>query len=88
MASLQVVGEGAMRVRVNFTIDVDLDDYRETMEVDMTKDEIRKTIQERAITDTVLNLTDEGVGCRLLGRNNAYDSEQRLTRSEQLVGKP
>lgn len=77
-----------MRVRVNFTIDLDPEQYREVFETELDKGQIREEIQERAISDCVLGLGDEGIQVRLLGRNNVYDPKTRTTRSEQLAGKP
>ena len=75
-----------MRVRVNFTIEVDPEEYREAMGEDLDKEQVRNDIQERAITDCVIGLSDQGVHARLLGRNNVYDAKSRTTRSEQLTG--
>lgn len=76
-----------MRVRVNFTIDLDPEQYREILGIEATKDEIRKDIQESAISDVVIGLNDVGIKARLLGRNNVYDPRQRLTVAEHLKRK-
>jgi len=78
-----------MRIRINFTIDLDLEEYREQTAADMSKDELRREIQEAASSDVILELHNLGVrSARLLGSNNVYDRRTRTTRSEQLVRKP
>ena len=57
-----------MRVRVNFTLDFNPEEYRDTMEVDMANEEIRDTIQQRAISDALYGLIDEGVPARVIRR--------------------
>lgn len=77
-----------MRIRVNFTIEVDPEAFREGTGEQLDKEEIRHTVQERAISDCIEGLSDRGVRARLLGQNNVYDARARLTRSGQLAGKP
>jgi len=74
-----------MRVRVNFTVDVDVQQYNDAMGEDNTKIEIRNQIQEQCISYILLALGDQGVDIGLLGRNNVYDPKQRLTVAEHLV---
>ena len=75
-----------MRVRVNFTLEVDPEAYREASGEELSKEEIRHVVQETAIRDVMSRFNAEGVPTRLLGRNNVYDASTRSTRSEQLVG--
>ncbi|AZS06600.1 hypothetical protein SEA_JACOREN57_33 [Mycobacterium phage JacoRen57] len=74
-----------MRVRVNFTVEVDAEQYREAMGEELTKVEIRERIQNMALNRVMYGLGDEGVKVELLGRNNVYDPKQRLTVAEHLV---
>lgn len=74
-----------MRVRVNFTVEVDPEEYREATGMELDKEQVRVEIQDRAISDTLEGLSDLGVQARLLGRNNVYDPKSRLTRSQHLV---
>jgi hypothetical protein len=50
-----------MRVRVNFTIEFDPEQYRECFEVEDTNEEIRAELQSRAMSDIIMHLSDEGV---------------------------
>lgn len=68
-----------MRVRVNFTVELDPEEYREVSGDDLTKEEIRNKIQEFAAREVLIRLNGEGVSTRLLGRNNVYDPKKRLT---------
>ncbi|UOW93111.1 hypothetical protein SEA_NOSHOW_43 [Mycobacterium phage NoShow] len=77
-----------MRVRVNFTVDLDPETYRERTGEDLTKEEIRKQVQDLALREVLIRINGEGVPCRPLGQNNVYDPRTRTTRSEQLAGKP
>lgn len=62
-----------MRVRVNFTIDLDLDEYRDAFEVDLDKTQVRDEVQNIATTRLLSFLIDEGVtGVRYLGKNNVH----------------
>ena len=74
-----------MRVRVNFTVDLDVQQYNEAMDEDTTKVDIRKRIQEDCISYLLRKYGDLGVDIGLLGRNNVYDPKQRLTVAEHLV---
>ena len=74
-----------MRVRVNFTVDLDVQQYNEAMDEDTTKVDIRKRIQEDCISYLLMKYGDLGVDIGLLGRNNVYDPKQRLTVAEHLV---
>jgi hypothetical protein len=76
-----------MRVRVNFTIEIDVDQYREKIGAGVinTKQEIRAAIQGQCEEYILLSLADEGVNARSLGINNAYDPTSRQTMHEDLV---
>ena len=74
-----------MRVRVNFTVDLDVQQYNEAMDEDTSKIDIRKRIQEDCISYLLRKYGDLGVDIGLLGRNNVYDPKQRLTVAEHLV---
>ena len=74
-----------MRVRHNFTIDVDVEQYNEATGQCLSKDQVRKEIQESCITAVLEGLADVGVKASMLGRNNVYDPIQRLTVAEHLV---
>lgn len=74
-----------MRVRVNYTLDVDVDQYCDATDQDLTKMEVRSEIQEQCITETIKRLEHAGVEVNLLGRNNVYDAAQKLTVAEHLV---
>lgn len=74
-----------MRVRVNFTVDVDVEEYRELTGEDLTKTQIRERMQEECITYLLYKYGDEGLKVDLLGRNNVYDPKQKLTVAEHLV---
>lgn len=74
-----------MRVRVNYTVEVDVEQYNEATGQDLSKDEVRREIQDKGSTDVVLGLVDEGVKVRMLGRNNCYDPLLRTTRAQHLV---
>lgn len=75
-----------MRVRINFTVDLDVQQYNEAMDEDNTKVDIRARIQEDCISFLLAKYADLGVDIGLLGRNNVYDPAQRLTVAEHLVG--
>lgn len=74
-----------MRVRINFTVDLDVQQYNEAMDEDTSKIDIRKRIQEDCISFLLAKYGDLGVDIGLLGRNNVYDPKQRLTVAEHLV---
>lgn len=75
-----------MRVRVNFTVEVDVDEYREKIGPEnATKEDIRRWIQSDAISRVTYGLGDEGVTCNYLGKNNEYDPETRQTIHEEYV---
>lgn len=74
-----------MRIRLNFTLDVDVDQYNDATEQELTKVQVREQIQEQAINDIMYWLIDQGVKVELLGRNNVYDPHQKLTVAEHLV---
>lgn len=74
-----------MRVRINFTVDLDVQQYNEAMDEDTSKIDIRKRIQEDCISYLLTKYGDLGVDIGLLGRNNVYDPKQRLTVAEHLV---
>ena len=74
-----------MRVRINFTVDLDVQQYNEAMDEDTSKIDIRKRIQEDCISYLLRKYGDLGVDIGLLGRNNVYDPNQRLTVAEHLV---
>lgn len=57
-----------MRVRVNFTLDLDPEQYREAFEVEDSNEEIRRDLQDRAYSELVLYLRDEGVRARRVSR--------------------
>lgn len=73
-----------MRVRVNFTVELDPEVYRERTGEQLEKEDIRRQVQEAALREVLIRLNGEGVPCRLVGRNNVYDSKTRLTRSEHV----
>lgn len=74
-----------MRVRINFTVDLDVQQYNEAMDEDTSKVDIRARIQEDCISFLLAKYGDLGVDIGLLGRNNVYDPKQRLTVAEHLV---
>lgn len=75
-----------MRVRVNFTVEVDVDEYRDKIgPPNATKEDIRRWIQGDAINRVTFGLGDEGVSCTYLGQNNRYDPETRQTIHEEYV---
>ena len=74
-----------MRVRINFTVDLDVQQYNEAMDEDTSKIDIRKRIQEDCISYLLRKYGDLVVDIGLLGRNNVYDPKQRLTVAEHLV---
>jgi hypothetical protein len=74
-----------MRVRINFTIDVDVEEYREMMQQELTKVQVRESIQEQCIDYITMALGDKGVETRVRARNNVYDPAQKLTVAEHLV---
>lgn len=74
-----------MRVRLNYTIDIDVQQYQDALGEDMTKVQIRNKIQEDNIRALLEELKDQGVEVELLGRNNVYDPAQKLTVAEHLV---
>lgn len=74
-----------MRVRVNFTLEVDVEDYREATGQEINRQVVREDIQEQCIAHIVGELQKLGLGARLLGRNNVYDRKQGLTVAEHLV---
>lgn len=74
-----------MRVRVNFTVDLDVQQYNDARDEDNSKVEIRRQIQEDCISFLMHKYRDLGVDIGLLGRNNVYDPKQRLTVAEHLV---
>ena len=47
-----------MRVRVNFTMDVDADAYRDAVEEDISNEEVRARIQRDIMQDTAISLGD------------------------------
>lgn len=74
-----------MRVRLNYTIDIDVQQYCDALDEDLTKVQIRHRIQEDNIRALLQTLKDQGVEVELLGRNNVYDPAQKLTVAEHLV---
>ena len=75
-----------MRVRVNFTVDFDLDEFRQHMGMGTEdKAKARAMIQEAASTMTLDLLRERGIKATSLGRNNAYDPETRQTIHEEYV---
>ncbi len=75
-----------MRVRVNFTLEVDAESYRDAMGDDISKETIRRDIQERAQKYVTGSLKGIGVDAGLLSRNNVYSPEDRLTGRVSVVG--
>lgn len=77
-----------MRIRVNFTIEVDVEEYRQKLGAGIlnTKEEIRAAIQGQCEEYILLSLGDEGVSARSLGINNAYDRESKQTMHQDYVG--
>lgn len=74
-----------MRVRINYTIDVDVQQYCDATGQDMSKMAIRNKIQEDNIKALLKELAKQGVEVEMLGRNNVYDPIQKLTVAEHLV---
>lgn len=74
-----------MRVRVNFTLGVDVEDYCDKTDQDLSKTQVREAIQEQCIAYIMAVLGDQGIDIELLGRNNVYDPKQKLTVAEHLV---
>lgn len=74
-----------MRVRVNFTVDLDVQQFNDAVDEDNSKVDIRARIQEDCISFLLAKYADLGVDIGLLGRNNVYDPKQRLTVAEHLV---
>jgi hypothetical protein len=74
-----------MRIRMNFTLDLDVEQYCEAMDQDLTKVEVRERVQEQCIASIMRHLIAKGVDVELLGRNNVYDPIQKLTVAEHLV---
>lgn len=74
-----------MRVRINYTLDVDVEQYCEATDQDLSKVEVREQIQEQCISSIIRQLVKKGVNVELLGRNNVYDPKQKLTVAEHLV---
>lgn len=75
-----------MRVRVNFTVDFDLDEYRQkTNQSDLTTADVRALIQNDAAEWILEALRQSGVKATSLGQNNAYDPETRQTIHEEYV---
>lgn len=74
-----------MRVRNNYTLEVDVEQYCEATEQDLTKVEVRDQIQKLAIELVITHLTEAGVKVDMLGLNNVYDPIQKLTVAEHLV---
>ena len=74
-----------MRVRINFTIGVDVDEYCDKTDQDLTKVQVREAIQEQCLSYIMMALGDQGINVELLGRNNVYDPKQKLTVAEHLV---
>jgi ethanolamine ammonia-lyase small subunit len=70
---------------MNFTLDLDVEQYCEATEQDLTKVQVREQVQEQCIASIVRQLMKKGVDVELLGRNNVYDAIQRLTVAEHLV---
>ena len=74
-----------MRVRVNFTLGVDVDNYNDKTDQELSKTEVREQIQEQCLNYIMMALGDQGIQIELLGRNNVYDPAQKLTVAEHLV---
>jgi hypothetical protein len=74
-----------VRIRLNFTLEVDVEQYNLTTHQDLNKDEIRHQVQEDVIKETMNSLKYKGVRAGLIGRNNVYDPAQRLTVAQHLV---
>lgn len=74
-----------MRVRLNFTLDVDVKEYCDKTKQDLNKMQVRMQIQEDCIDHIVKKYRAKGLDVGLLGRNNVYDPIQRLTVAEHLV---
>ncbi len=74
-----------MRVRVNFTVDLDVQQFNDAMDDTSSKIDIRRQLQEDCISYLLMKYADLGVDIGLLGRNNVYDPKQRLTVAEHLV---
>lgn len=75
-----------MRVRVNFTVDFDLDEYRKkTGQPELTTAQVRAQIQQHAADRVLEDLRDQRIATSSLGQNNAYDPESRQTIHEEYV---
>lgn len=73
-----------MRVRVNFTLEVDTESYRDAMGDDLTKEQIRKSMQDQAQAYLTGSLRGQGVDVALMSRNNVYRPQDRLTGREEV----
>jgi hypothetical protein len=74
-----------MRIRINYTLEVDVDQYCEAMEADLEKEVIRKRVQDLAQRAVLQLLKKRGVRARMIGVNNVYDPIQKLTVAAHLV---
>ncbi len=74
-----------MRVRINFTVDIDVDDYREKMGVDLNQAVLRQDIQEQCRDFVLDTFRGHGLKISYLGQNNKYDPETRQTIHEEYV---
>jgi hypothetical protein len=70
---------------MNFTLDLDVEQYCEATGQDISKVQVREEVQETCIALIMRRLVKQGVDVELLGRNNVYDAVQRLTVAEHLV---
>ena len=75
-----------MRVRVNFTVDIDVENYRKKTGTDLTKSVIREDIQEQCRDFVMTFLKEQGIRAQYLGQNNKYDPKSRQTIHEEYVG--
>lgn len=75
-----------MRVRMNFTIEVDVDEYRNKVgPEDISKTALRARLQNDCVEYLENALGDQGVRVNYLGQNNRYDPESRQTIHEEYV---
>lgn len=75
-----------MRVRINFTVDFDLDQYREaTGQPDLTTGQAREQVQAKCLGMLLQDFNDNQVKYQYLGQNNRYDPETRQTIHEEYV---
>ena len=74
-----------MRVRANFTLGIEPEQFREATGEELTKVEIRQRVQAMAETLTIMALGDMGVKVDEMGMNNVYDPNTRQTMHQDYI---